>query len=77
MAEEVNRNLNNIIDQIRIKCRHCDQIFMLQDRFAHVKQCESYMVVGCPFLCASGTAKTFKQLKQHIASECSNEILNC
>ena len=35
------------------------------------------MVVGCPFKCSSGTANTFRQLKQHLIEECPNELLNC
>ena len=69
--------MNNIIDQIRIKCPHCGQIFQLSDRFNHIKNCESTKVLGCPMNCTSATAKTFKTLKQHIVQECSNEILNC
>lgn len=77
VPEEQNRNLNNIIDQIRIKCPHCQQIFQLSDRFNHIKNCESTKVLGCPMNCTSATAKTFRTLKQHIVQECSNEILNC
>jgi len=42
-----------------------------------VKQCENFMVVGCPFKCASSTAKGFRQLRDHITHDCANESLNC
>ena len=35
------------------------------------------MVVGCPFKCSSGTAKSFRQLTKHIANDCANDLLNC
>ena len=45
-----------------------------------MKQCSGFVVAGCPFNCASETAKlpkSFAQLKEHLISECPDDLLNC